>query len=173
MKLNLGCGPDIKPGYINIDSCAIDNSVIIMDIKNLNFPDNSIEEIYAKDIIEHLSITETINLINTCGRICKPGAKIFIQTINIDEMISAYQNGVWNLNVLNYMLFAGKNWVDNISRNEDFHKSCYSEKLLTEILENAGFTVKEVLYDSIDAALRQNPYSHNLNIMMTGIKQNV
>lgn len=171
MKLNLGCGPDIKEDYINIDTCPLDSRVVAGDIRNLSYKNASIDEIYAKDILEHLDLYDAIKAIKNWSRICKPGAKLFIQTICIDLMIEAYNNKIWSLEVLNYMLFAGKNWVNGISKPEDYHKSCYSKEMLESILENNGFIIQKITFDKIDEALRRNPYIHNLNLMIEAIKK--
>lgn len=170
MKLNLGCGPDIKEGYINIDTCSIDERVIKQDIRNLDFSPESVDEIYAKDVIEHMSIDDFKISIKNWSKICKSGARIFIQTICWDSIIRAYYANVWDLETVIYMLFAGKNWVDGISRNEDFHKSVYSLDLLNNILSNNQFTIKSVEFDQIDESLLRNPRSHNLNIKIIAQK---
>ena len=171
MKLNLGCGPDIKDGYINIDLCALNPKVIVKDIRNLDFESNSIDEIYAKDIIEHMSLDDTKKSIANWSRICKSGASLFIQTICWDTIIQAYYANVWSLENVIYMLFAGKNWVDGTSRNEDFHKSVYSHDLLKKILNENNFKILEVNFDKIDKQLLNNPLSHNLNIKIKAIKE--
>lgn len=170
MRLNLGCGPDIKEGYINIDTCPFDSRVIQQDIRNLNFPPDSVDEIYAKDVIEHMSLEDFKKAIENWSKVCKSGAKIFIQTICWDSIIRAYYANVWNLETVIYMLFAGKNWVDGISRNEDFHKSAYSLDLLNNILSKNKFTIKSVEFDQIDESLLRNPRSHNLNIKIIAEK---
>jgi predicted SAM-dependent methyltransferase len=171
IKLNLGCGPDIKEGYINIDLCPLDDRVVKQDIKNLNFEESTIDEIYAKDIIEHMSLEESKNAVKNWSKICKSGASIFIQTICWDSIIQAYYANVWDLETVIYMLFAGKNWVDGISRNEDFHKSVYSLKLLNQILSENNFEIKNCEFDSIDHQLLMNPRSHNLNIKIHAVKK--
>jgi 2-polyprenyl-3-methyl-5-hydroxy-6-metoxy-1,4-benzoquinol methylase len=173
IKLNLGCGPDIKPGYINIDTCPFNRSVIVQDIRHLNFPEKSVDEIYAKDIIEHLSLQDVKKSISNWSHICKPGGILFIQTICIDLMIEAYLSKVWDIETLNYMLYAGKNWVDNISKNEDFHKSCYSKAFLEKLLMENHFKILDVSFDQIDESLKHNPYSHNLNIFIKSQKIDV
>lgn len=171
MKLNLGCGPDIKEDYVNIDTCPLDSRVIQQDIRNLSYEEESIDEIYAKDIIEHMSLNDFKIAIKNWSKICKSGAKLFIQTICWDTIIQAYYANVWDLETVNYMLFAGHNWVDGISRNEDFHKSVYSFNLLKQILLENEFEISEVDFDKIDEPLLRNKRSHNLNIKIVAFKK--
>jgi ubiquinone/menaquinone biosynthesis C-methylase UbiE len=171
MKLNLGCGPDIKDGYVNIDTCPINEKVIKQDIRNLSFDSESIDEIYAKDILEHLSLDDAKKAIKNWSRICKSGAVIFIQTICWDSIVQAYASKVWSLETVIYMLFAGKNWVDGQSRPEDFHKSVYSIDLLNKILSENNFQIVSIDLDKIDEALIKNPYCHNLNVKVKAVKK--
>lgn len=164
IRLNLGCGPDIKDGYINIDTCPLDDRVRKMDIRNLSYGKASVDEIYARDVIEHMSLEDTKISLKNWSEICKSGAKLFIQTVSWDSVIRAYYAGVWNVEVVNYMLFAGKNWVDGVSRPEDFHKSTYSYQYLSDLLAQNGFVVDKIELDSIDETLLRNPISHNLNM---------
>ena len=56
LKLNIGCGKEIKEGYINIDREFYPGVNICMDlnIDPLPFKENSINEIYISHVIEHL-----------------------------------------------------------------------------------------------------------------------
>ena len=72
LKLNIGCGGRPLLGYINIDQDSIDDmrkrypekvfddSLIIEnhDIFNLPYPDESISEVNADGLLEHLSFKE-------------------------------------------------------------------------------------------------------------------
>ena len=166
IKFNLGCGPDIKPGFINIDTCPQDSRVLQMDIRKLEFEQCSVDYIYTRDVIEHLSLEDTKLSLQNWSKISKNGAKLFIQTVCWDSVLKAYLGRVWNLDTVNYMLFAGKNWVDGISRNEDFHKSTYNQRYLSNLLELNGFTVDKIELDTIDDILFQNPVAHNLNMRL-------
>lgn len=166
MKLNLGCAKDIKEGYINID--VYDHPLVKKaDVRDLSFVENeSVEEIYAKDILEHMSYTDGEKALKEWARVLKPGGKIFIQTINLEKQIEAYQRGIWSINNFNYMLFAGVNWVNESPKCEDFHKCAYDTKSIQFLLEKNNINIENIEYDEIDEILLINPRSHNLNLMI-------
>lgn len=78
MKLNLGCGGDKRKGYINCDLNKSVNPDKIVDLeKKLPFKDNSVEEIIANHVLEH--INNFTKLMHEFSRICKNGAIIKIK----------------------------------------------------------------------------------------------
>lgn len=166
IKLNLGCAKDVKDGWYNVDLHFKHPNVINEDISKISFvKPNTVDEILAKDIIEHLPLQKSIECLNTWYSWLKPNGKIFIQTTNFDLFVQAYEHGVWtDLNVLNYMLFAGINYTDVGQQDCDFHKSVYSKNGIVKILNDIGYTITEVREDSIDKMLLLNKYSHNLNL---------
>jgi hypothetical protein len=164
IKLNLGCAQDIKEGYINIDLFPCNEKVIKMDVKNLDFESNSVDEIFAKDVLEHMEYKEAISSLEKWIDICKPGGKIYLQTICLDSIMKAYLSGIWNSKVTNYMLFAGINWSNEKVKNEDFHKSCFGANDIYSILVKNKMKIISFDLDQIDKDLIDNPYSHNLNM---------
>lgn len=76
-KVNLGCGRDYREGYINIDKKpGLGNRQV--DIEDgLPFPDNSVERIIAKDVLEHIENLEYV--VSEMYRVCRGGALIFVQ----------------------------------------------------------------------------------------------
>lgn len=79
MKLNLGCGTDIRKGYLNADYQKFKgvDKVVNLNVLPLPFKDNSAEEIICQDILEHM--TDIPKFILELARITKPGAKVFIR----------------------------------------------------------------------------------------------
>jgi len=77
-KLNLGCGKDIKPGYVNLDVAKLPGVDVVWDINKLPLPfkKEEFDEIYCKDILEHV---EYIPLLKELHRILKKGEKIIIR----------------------------------------------------------------------------------------------
>lgn len=78
MKLNLGCGNGKKKGYVNCDISKDVNPDKIIDLeKKLPFKDDSVEEIRAEHVLEH--INNFVSLMHEIRRICSNKAKIKIK----------------------------------------------------------------------------------------------
>lgn len=78
MKLNLGCGIKRKKGYLNCDSSKKINPDKVVDLeKKLPFKNNSIDEIIAEHVLEH--IHNFVPLMHEIWRVCKRGGIIKIK----------------------------------------------------------------------------------------------
>ncbi len=69
LRLNLGSSDDRRPGFVSVDRCP--PADVIADL-NQRWPwhDSTVDEIYAKDIFEHLP---KIHAMNQAYRVLKPG----------------------------------------------------------------------------------------------------
>jgi len=77
MKLNIGCGEDIKEGYVNIDNRNLKGVDVILDLnEKLPFHNNYAEEVLAQDVMEHL---DTIGLLKEIHRILIQGGQVIIR----------------------------------------------------------------------------------------------
>ncbi len=76
--LNLGCGRDIKKGYVNLDKIKLEGVDVVHDLNEFPYPfkDNEFNEIYCKHVLEH--IDNLIKVMDELHRISKPGGKIKI-----------------------------------------------------------------------------------------------
>ena len=76
MKLNLGCGKDMRPGYVNLDLLQRDGVDLIHDLNKTPYPfeDNQFDEIIANNILEH--VYDVVKTLEEIYRISKPGAII-------------------------------------------------------------------------------------------------
>ncbi len=77
-KLNVGCGRDIKNGWINLDSANIPGVDVVHDIEKLPLPfqDGEFDEILCQDVLEHI---EYIPVLKDLHRILRLGGKITIR----------------------------------------------------------------------------------------------
>ena len=74
MKLNLGAGTDIRTGYVNHDLVGLPGISVVHDLNSFPWPwaDQSVEEIVARDLLEHLD--DFMAAMEEMHRILKPGA---------------------------------------------------------------------------------------------------
>jgi len=76
-RLHLGCGRDIRPGWVNLDAHALPGVDVVADldacrVKPLPFHDNSFDEFYGCHVLEHLR--DPLPLMQELHRIASPGA---------------------------------------------------------------------------------------------------
>jgi hypothetical protein len=83
MKLNLGCGQNKLPGYVNVDKYETFGPDRVFDLEIVPWPfeDNSAEEIVMTHVLEHLGAkTEVfLGIIKELYRVLTPGGKLDIK----------------------------------------------------------------------------------------------
>jgi SAM-dependent methyltransferase len=77
-KLNIGCGNDIKEGFINLDITQLPGVDVVCDIENslLPFENNTFEYIMCIDVLEHVDYPKVLKEIH---RILKPDGIVEIR----------------------------------------------------------------------------------------------
>lgn len=86
IRLNLGCGDKILPGYVNVDfaeSRKGNKPDVIADLRVLEFGNEYADEILSVHVIEHFYPWEASKLIMHWVDILKPGGKIILECPNI------------------------------------------------------------------------------------------
>lgn len=104
LRLDLGCGGWKTEGFVGVDIYSGPGVDVVADLnRRFPFPDNSVDEIKAHDVLEHLK--DNIHSMNEIWRICKPYAKVDIRVPSTDGR-GAFQDpthvSFWNLNSFRY-----------------------------------------------------------------------
>ena len=140
MKLNLGSGDDYKEGYVNIDNNKkyCNNGLDLeCDVRKLPYENNTVDEILAEGIIEHISYRDVIPMLCHWFDILKPNAKLYIETPNLERILIEVLRNSGNIMTHEYeTLYGGQR------DPSEFHVALYTEKMLESMLMIAGF--KEV-----------------------------
>ena len=93
VKINLGCGNDIRPGYINVDKYnntgAVDYN---WDLAKLEVEDGSVDEIYTSHVFEHVPINEVYGVLEEWERALRPGGKIVMRLPNLETEVKIWLN---------------------------------------------------------------------------------
>jgi len=133
MKLNIGCGKKYDPNYCNIDLYEDLVADRLMSAFNLEFDDNSCDEVKAIHIIEHLSFFETIYALSEFFRVLEPNGKLILETPDLEKICQHY------LKASEEQKKKILGWFYGIPHKGLQHKICFPPYLLTELLSNAGF----------------------------------
>lgn len=88
VKINLGCGQDIRVGWVNVDFRDLEGVDIVHNLDKFPYPfkDNSVDEIWMEHILEHLD--NPIRCLEELFRISKPSAKITISVPHWSHFMS-------------------------------------------------------------------------------------
>lgn len=76
IKLDVGCGPNKKKGYVGVDMYPCDGVDHVVDLEKarLPFPDGSVDEIYTSHFLEHMQ--DPVNVLKDFTRVLKVGGKV-------------------------------------------------------------------------------------------------
>jgi predicted SAM-dependent methyltransferase len=133
LKLNIGSGVDKLDGYINIDK--YDSSADAnFDIFHLPFANNSIAQIVAYQVFEHLSRKEGALALAEWHRVLKPNGNVVMTIPSIEDVCKKVLEDPNNEWMLAHMF-------GNQDHEGQFHKWGYTPKSIFRVLAFAGFRV--------------------------------
>jgi len=89
VKLNLGSGGVEIPGYISVDKFD-QRAAIRADVLTMDLPENTVEEILASHLLEHVSPYSATNTLTKWCRWLKPGGKLIMELPNIEALCSQF-----------------------------------------------------------------------------------
>lgn len=96
MKLHLGCGEKYLAGYINVDFPQSKHpemkvrADVYTDIRELDYPEDSVDEIRSHHLLEHFSRQEALKLLSRWHRWLKLGGKLVIETPDFEETVREF-----------------------------------------------------------------------------------
>ncbi len=133
MKLHVGCGNVILPGWTNLDIEKLPGVDIVDDITTLTkIPDNSCDIIYASHVLEHVGRNEFEDVIRIWNYKLKKNGILRIAVPDFEKVITWYQRTKHIIDIVGLVSGGQKT-------KYDYHKMIYDKKSLTEILLKMGF----------------------------------
>jgi len=80
MKLNIGSGGKKLDGYVNVDMQPEEDPDVLLNIGTEWWPFryNSVDEVVASHILEHLSTHEFFHCMKEMYRVCRDGAQVHV-----------------------------------------------------------------------------------------------
>jgi SAM-dependent methyltransferase len=145
VKLNLGCGDKILPGYVNVDvaeSRAGKRPDVLCDLHRLTqFEDNSADEILSVHVVEHFWRWEVVGVLKEWVRVLKPGGRMILECPNLKSACESFladpdgfsgpgaegQRTMW-------VFYGDPSWRDPLM----VHRWGYTPRSLARVMHDAG-----------------------------------
>ena len=146
----MGCGKKEKPGpdWKNVDIVSGPNVDIVSSAHELsNIEDNSVDEILAEHLLEHLTFYQANRALAEWYRVLRQGAKLTVEVPDLEGLCYAFvsateyqrfqsNRGSWSLAQHLYGHQIGFSDEEQLSQ---VHKSGYTFERLEEMLIGNGF----------------------------------
>ncbi len=148
MKFNLGCGADIRSGYINIDRLPqkqIPQDIYRQgDITSLDWiaEDNTVDEILALDCIEYLPINSIKESITNWVKKLSKGGILKILVPDCHAIAKAFYQGQFSLQEYSKMTFGTQEGNDN-------RLAIIDAATLLSVLQEVGLTISIKRYEGV------------------------
>lgn len=163
MKLNLGCGADLLHDYLNVDIHKPKRSKTGENADQFKFhqssvtelfwlEDNSVFEIRAKDIIDHIHWKDLEPTFREWNRVLKIGGKLILRDIlDFEKSFNQYFRSKHNKKDWKKI----QHWAEMFSCEEErFRSKNLLESIyLGKLLNSCGFEVEKSWYEKEDLNL--------------------
>ena len=135
MKLNVGCGKDIREGFVNVDKRKLPGVGVVCDLTDVSrhFDYETCDYILARDVLEHFDRATYYQVLESLVKLLKPGGIIEIQAPDIIYLYKVAKS----FKQLELMLYGGQDYPEN------FHKSGHTIETVTNDLKALGCEVIE------------------------------
>lgn len=134
LRLNLGCGTQVRSDYINIDERELPGVDMLADIGKLPFEAGTISEIYAAHVIEHMPEFEfKSHVLPYWHSLLKEGGKLVIICPDAEHMVLEYSKGNFPWDALRKITYGAQDYGGN------FHYNMFSVTSLSDIVASCGF----------------------------------
>ena len=169
MKLHIG-GEEEKEGWTILNSQRKTENNLIGNICDLSqFSDDSVEEVYASHIIEHVAQKDIENVFNSLYRILKTNGKLYISVPDLDvlchTMLSPYFSTDVKFHIMR-IIYGGQ--IDKY----DFHYFGWNSIFMKQFLTKAGFLKHEKVdgFGLFDDTSNYKPYGFPISLNIIAYK---
>lgn len=152
MKLFLGCGPlpihkqhleIVDDSWIFVDLYVNDPKIVKMDIRKLEYPDESVSDIYCSHGLEHIGLKEVVPTLIEWRRVLEKGGRVIINVPDFEwaarELLSQIEGNNPRSHVFNTPAKLMEIFYGNQDHEGEFHKAGFTQKMLYICLKDAAF----------------------------------
>lgn len=180
IRLNLGCGGRPLHDYINVDMDTLeemrnrypnqffgdDLNIQQYDLFNLPYDDQTVDEIRADGLIEHLPFIDEPRFFYEVIRVLKPGGRLEISTVDFEKTVKQWLEaeddwkdfyrdddksirdqhwfGTYTYEPKNRWGYLTATFYGSQNGSGQFHTNCYTDKKLTAICKSLNLYVESI-----------------------------
>jgi predicted SAM-dependent methyltransferase len=146
LRLNLGCGPNPRPGWVNVDLET--PGAVSLDLRRaLPFATASCAVVYSEHFFEHLEYPEPARLhLREVFRVLQPGGTLSMGVPDAEDVVREYVTGEGSGFQRARDLHWHPEWCDTPMHQVNFsfrqngqHRWAYDFKSLRRLLDAVGF----------------------------------
>ncbi|HSQ25415.1 MAG TPA: methyltransferase domain-containing protein [Pyrinomonadaceae bacterium] len=146
LLINIGCGPNPLPGWVNLDSARSNEIDVVWDLRRgLPFPNESATAIFGEHVIEHVPRPDAEALLGECRRVLQTGGVLRLSTPDAGRFLRSYAG--------DQKFLADERFVDPadtpmdrvnmMMREHGQHLWAYDAESLVRLLRDIGFSSAE------------------------------
>lgn len=159
LRVNIGCGPNALPGWINLDAARGEQIDVVWDLRRgLPFADESCAAVFGEHVIEHVPRESAEKLLRECLRALQPGGVLRVSTPDAGLYLRSYAG---DGEFLRHPAFTEQaetpmDRVNQMMREYGQHLWCYDAESLLLLLRKVGFSkvVEQKFGESLDPSMR-------------------
>src|SRR5579863_3785524 len=142
-RLNLGCGYDIRPAFLNVDLMEHHHPDLVADITNLPMlPSAWFEEIVATDVLEHIARPKIEDTLREWTRLLAPRGTMQIRVpslLHLAALLLQPENQVADRanDIIHYM-------YGTQAYTGDYHLSGFTASTINDLLSKVGLYANTV-----------------------------
>lgn len=146
IKLHLGCGGKYFKGYVNIDFPPSEHTIIIpktdvsKDIRDLYYPENSVDEIRSHHLFEHFSRQTALKLLIQWRRWLKPKGILIIETPDFEESAKMFLT----TNNLEKKFKLARHIFGSHEAEWAYHRDFWDKSKFQLVLNKLGFKILKI-----------------------------
>jgi len=140
LRVNLGCGEQPWPNFINVDLRPLADVDVVADARRLPFEPASLAELASAHLIEHFREHQLRTRILPYWRsLLRPGGRLRIVCPDWEAMLKRLREGRMSIKAFKTITFGMQDYVG------DDHFAMYTPETLSGLLHDTGFSDVQVV----------------------------